>query len=335
MRGIILAADESPGTIQRRLEGVGVRYSYMAQRLYRWRLFGALLASRVSGVIVHKDTLADGAMMQLLVHQGRSGINVIVKADEGLADMPLGQLGEKVSQGLDSLTRLLDNAKRLGASAAKWRVTFRLGSVTPTVANIEANASTLAAFAAACQAAGIVPIIEPEVLLDGDYSLARCREDTMAILHRVFDALTLRGVHLPGVILKASIVSPGSGNLHTMASEHLAIETLDVFRRAVPATVGGIVLLSGGHSMRVATEVLHWMQVHGRRAPWPISCSYGRALQEPALAVYGADGSEEDVQAALEWRVRACSAARKGRWTPAMERVPRRLSKFFKTGKAA
>ncbi len=231
-----------------------------------------------------------------------------------------GHPGEKVTEGLDGLRERLAEYHEMGARFAKWRAVITIGAGLPSRACLEANAEALARYAALCQEQGLVPIVEPEVLMDGDHSLERCAEVTEQSLLILFDRLALHGVHLEGTILKPNMVISGKGHKQPAGPDLVAEATVRTFRRSVPAAVPGIVFLSGGQTPRQAAENLNAMNAAYTDLPWELSYSYGRALQEEALNAWG--GKKDRVaagQKAFQTRAKITAAARDGKYTAAME----------------
>lgn len=319
----ILAADESLPTIRKRFQAVGVDPSEENRRAYRSLLLTAPgLGKFLSGVILFEETLGqqsdDG--MSLPEAAERQGIVPGVKVDQGtipLANAP----GDLVTQGLDGLADRLKTYKAQGARFAKWREVYPITPRNPTALGLATNAQVLARYAAVCQQQGLVPIVEPEVLLDGDHSLQRCAEVTEEVLHAVFLALHRHGVTLESMVLKPSMVVAGKDFPAQAGPEDVARETLKVLRRSVPAAVPSLNFLSGGQSAVQATANLNAINVLYPRAPWELSFSYARALQQPVLDAWR--GRRENVgaaQDALLQRARLNAAARQGQYRPDMER---------------
>ena len=319
----ILAADESTGTITRRLDSIGVASTPETRRAYRETLFTTPgVEPYISGVILYDETIrqqsSDGTPFPELL-AGR-GIMPGIKVDTGTSDLA-GFPGEKITEGLDGLGKRLDEYREVGARFAKWRAVITIGPGCPTAYGIAANAHALARYAALSQQAGLVPIVEPEVLMDGDHSLERCAEVTLATLQRVFNELREHRVQLEGILLKPNMVLSGKGSPEQAGVEEVATATLDCFRQTIPAAVPGIVFLSGGQSAVQATEHLNAMNQRGDH-PWELSFSYGRALQGPVLEAW--QGQASNVPAAQKFfhqRARCNSAARFGKYDQDMERA--------------
>jgi len=318
----ILAADESAGTIGKRLASVDVESTEEIRRSYRNMLFTTPgLNEFIGGVILFEETLqqkSDGGFLfpKLLAEQG---IAPGIKVDKGavaLAHFP----GDKITQGLDGLAERLAGYKELGAKFAKWRAVITIGEGLPSTRAIEANADTLARYAAICQEAGLVPIVEPEVLMDGDHTMERCEYVTQEVLETVFHALHRHRVILERMLLKPNMVLPGKDCAVQATPDEVAAATLAVLRRAVPAAVPSINFLSGGQSDRAASANLNALNTAPGSRPWQLSFSYARALQSAALKAWR--GKAENTaagQQALYRRARANSAAQQGKYTIEME----------------
>jgi len=320
----ILAADESTGTIEKRLASVKVENTEENRRAYRDMLFSAKgLGQHISGVILYDETIrqksASGAsFVELLV---KNGILPGIKVDTGAKDLAFCP-GEKVTEGLDNLAKRCAEYVRLGAKFAKWRAVITIGPDLPSATCIAANAHALARYAAICQAAGLVPIVEPEVLMDGNHVIHRCEEVTEWTLNAVYEALYLNRVILERSVLKPSMVVSGKDCLEQARVEEVAERTVRVLKRCVPSAVAGIVFLSGGQSDELATEHLNAMnRMYAGQAPWPLSFSYGRALQQPSLKAWkGVAANVAAAQAALLHRARMNSLACAGRYSAEVER---------------
>jgi fructose-bisphosphate aldolase class I len=317
----ILAADESSGTIKKRFDSIRVESTEDNRRAYRELLFttqGA--AEHISGVILYDETLrqraADGTPLpQVLAGQG---IIPGIKVDTGTTGLA-GFPGEKITQGLDGLFDRLVAYRDLGARFTKWRAVITIGQHIPSLGCIAANAEALGRFAATSQAAGLVPIVEPEVLMDGDHPIERCDVATRDTLAEVFAALRRHRVRLDGILLKPNMVLSGSDCPTQAGTEQVATATLAALLDCVPASVPGIVFLSGGQSDQAATAHLSAMNRLGG-APWELSFSYGRALQAPALKAWkGQAANGPAAQQAFWHRARLNGAARSGSYTKAME----------------
>ncbi|MFA6106285.1 MAG: class I fructose-bisphosphate aldolase [Patescibacteria group bacterium] len=295
----ILAADESTATIEKRFAKINVPSTEDNRRRYREMLFTTPgLNSHISGVILFDETFrqsgSDGRTFVSFLKE--VGIMPGIKVDKGLDAMPDSPT-EKITKGLDDLEDRLREYAELGAHFAKWRAVITITDTTPTDANIEKNAKDLAAYALACQRAGIVPIVEPEVLMDGVHSLKRCEEVSGKVLEAVFRELEAVGVEMEGIILKPNMVLPAKESGETAHPEHVASATLRIFNKHLPKNLPGVAFLSGGQSEIEATENLHAINKLGPH-PWTLSFSYGRALQDSALKTWA--GKEENIKAAQE-----------------------------------
>jgi fructose-bisphosphate aldolase, class I len=318
----ILAADESVATLTRRFDPFGIQSTDQSRRAYREMLFTTPRAAEfISGAILYDETIrqksSDGTpLAEVLLSQGMvPGIKVDTGA-EPLAGSP----EEKVTEGLDGLRDRLAEYHRMGARFAKWRAVIRITDRLPSVACVSVNAHALARYAALCQEQQLVPIVEPEVLMNGAHGIERSEEVTGAVLHAVFGALFEQGVSLEAILLKPSMVIAGMECARQASVEEVATATLRCLRRHVPAAVPGIVFLSGGQRDRVATAHLNAINRLPGPKPWQISFSYGRALQDAALeAWHGRDENLEAGQRALYHRARCNGAAARGEYTAAME----------------
>ena len=317
----ILAADESMGTIKRRFDSIKIESNENNRRAYREMLFATKgVEEAISGVILFDETIrtaaSDGTPFpQLLANKG---IIPGIKVDKGPVDIP-GFPGEVVTEGLDGLRGRLKEYKQLGAKFAKWRAVIAIGEGIPTYTCLQANAHALGRYAALCQEAEIVPIVEPEVLLDGNHTIERAQEVTEQTLKITFTELFLQRVHLEGMILKPSMVVSGKDNPRQASVEEVAERTIQCLKRTVPAAVPGIAFLSGGQSAVSATEHLNAMNKLGPY-PWQVSFSYARALQDPALKAWkGEAGNVATAQRIFYHRAKMNSAARSGSYTAQME----------------
>lgn len=318
----ILAADESAPTIKNRFDTIGVASTENNRREYRELLFTTpRIEKHISGVILFDETLRQAtAQGEAFPHVLESrGILPGIKVDKGAK--PLAGFGEeKVTEGLDGLRQRLAEYKELGAKFAKWRAVITIGDHTPTPFCIEANAHALARYAALCQEIDIVPIVEPEVLMDGAHDIQRCQDVTAAVLQRVFSALFEHCVLLEGMLLKPNMILSGADCPSQASVKEVAERTVYTFRQVVPAAVPGIVFLSGGQSSELATEHLNAMNTLGKH-PWELSFSYGRALQEhPLKAWKGQAGAIPSAQDAFYRRASCNGAARFGKYSKEMER---------------
>ena len=316
----ILAADESTGTIKKRFDAIGVESTEENRRFYRGLLFTTSgMEESIGGVILYDETIRQSADDGTPFAEALASKGVVpgIKVDTGAHDLA-GFPGEKVTEGLDGLRARLGEYRELGARFAKWRAVITIGEGIPTVACIRANAHALARYAALCQEPGLVPIVEPEVLMDADNTIERCYDVTARTLHWVFHELGVQGVDLRGTLLKPNMVISGKGCPEQAQAERIAELTIDCFLRHVPAAVAGIVFLSGGQSEVEATENLNAINKVG--GPWPLSFSYGRALQASALKAWAGDTANADAaQAVFAHRARMNSLAVAGEWSAEME----------------
>lgn len=313
----ILAADESSPTIAKRFAAIDVESTEDNRRTYRGALLSTPdLGKYICGVILFEETLdqVDDAGTPLAELAAKQGIVPGIKVDKGKGPLP-GAPGDSITYGLDGLGDRLQTYKEKGARFAKWREVYAISDTNPTELGLHANAEMLARYAAACQAAGIVPIVEPEVLMDGTHDTARCAEVNEQVLHSVFHALHQHRVSLEHMLLKPSMVLPGK-ELRTAEPEEVAAETIKVFRRVVPAAVPSINFLSGGQTPEEATRNLNALNQYRQQVPWQLSISYGRALQQPALKAWrGKTENIEATQQALLQRAKLNSLAREGKYT--------------------
>ena len=316
----ILAADESTGTIKKRFDSIDVESTEENRRFYRQLLFTAPgIEESIGGVILYDETIRQSADDGTSLAQVLASKGVIpgIKVDTGAHDHA-AYPGEKVTEGLDGLRARLEEYRSLGARFAKWRAVITIGDGIPTDGNIRANAHALARYAALCQETGIVPIVEPEVLMDADNTLEVCWEVTTRTLHETFDALYQDGLDLQGLLLKPNMVISGKGCPQQASAEKIAQTTVDCFLGVVPAAVPGIVFLSGGQSEVQATENLNAINQIG--GPWALSYSYGRALQASTLEAWAGDpANAEAAQAVFAHRARMNSLAVRGEWSAEME----------------
>lgn len=319
----ILAADESAPTIAKRLQAVGLESTPEIRNAYRALLLTtAGLGEFVGGVILFEETLgqknADGTPLPQCA--AREGIVPGIKVDAG--KIPLAHApGDEITQGLDGLAKRVEAYRQQGARFAKWRAVYHIADRLPSRLAMETNAEGLARYAAICQESGVVPIVEPEVLLDGDHTMEHCAETTEAVLHAVFHALHRHRVVLEHMLLKPSMVLPGKENARKALPAEVAEWTIHVLRRTVPAAVPGVYFLSGGQTPREATANLDAMNRLGPQ-PWHLRFSYGRALQDPVLRAWrGQPANASVAQQALLARARCNSAASQGRYEAAMEPV--------------
>ena len=321
----ILAVDESVGTLTRRFEAVGIQSTERSRRAYRETLFTTRGASEfIRGAILYDETIrqksSDGTPMAEVL--SRQGIVPGIKVDTGTVPL-VGSPEETVTEGLDGLRDRLAAYRDMGARFAKWRAVIRIGPNMPSPACIGANVHALARYAALCQERQLVPIVEPEVLMNGSHSVGRCEEVTGEVLHAVFGAFFEQGVSLEGMLLKPNMVIAGTECPRPASVDEVATATLHCLRRHVPAAVPGIVFLSGGQSDRIATAHLDAIKRLPGQKPWKISFSYGRALQDAAMQDWG--GRQENLaagQRAFHHRARCNGAASRGKYTREMEAEP-------------
>ncbi len=318
----ILAADESHPTIAKRFAQYGIESTPESRRAYRSLLLSAQgMKDFISGVILFEETLLQRDDQGRLIPEMLSAMHVVpgIKVDRGtvaLANSP----GDKITEGLDGLSERLVAYRAQGARFAKWREVYAMGKQNPSLLAVEANAETLARYAAICQGAGLVPIVEPEVLIDGDHDMERCLEVTESVLHAVFHALCRHGVVLEHMVLKPSMILPGKDHPQKAAPDRVAEATIRVLRRTVPAAVPSINFLSGGQGPEEATANLNAMNRMLPNSPWALSFSYGRALQQPALAAWaGRSENGGKMQQMFLERARLNGLARRGKYAAEME----------------
>jgi fructose-bisphosphate aldolase, class I len=317
----ILAADESMGTIKRRFDSIKIESNENNRRAYREMLFTTPgLEEAISGVILFDETIrtaaGDGTPFPRVL--SKKGIIPGIKVDKGPVDIP-GFPGEVVTEGLDGLRARVKEYKDFGAKFAKWRAVITIGDAIPTYTCLETNAHALARYAALCQEGGLVPIVEPEVLLDGNHTIERCEEVTEATLRITFSTLMRQRVHLEGMILKPSMVVSGKENPRQAGVEEVAERTIRCLKRTVPAAVPGIAFLSGGQSAVSATEHLNAMNKLAPH-PWQVSFSYARALQDPAIKAWKGEAANiATAQRIFFHRAKMNGAARSGSYTKEME----------------
>ncbi len=317
----ILAADESSPTIAKRFKAIDVESTEENRRTYRSLILSTPdLGEFISGVILFEETLGqrsdNGIMLSELCVQ--QGIVPGIKVDKGKLALP-NATGDEITQGLDGLEQRLKGYKEQGARFAKWRNVYHITATTPSLLATKANAEVLARYAAICQTQGIVPIVEPEVLIDGDHSLARCAEVSEVVFHELFHALHRHHVVLEHIVLKPNMMVPGKLNPQTANPHDVAVQTVKILRRTVPAAVPSINFLSGGLTPEQATAYLNAMNQLDPQ-PWELSFSYGRALQEPALKAWKGDSANaQKTQMALYQRARLNGIARYGKYSEAME----------------
>jgi fructose-bisphosphate aldolase class I len=319
----LLAMDESTGTCNKRFAALGIPQTMEARRAYRELILTTpQLGVCISGVILYDETIRqatqDGTPFLKLISD--AGIVAGIKVDKGAKDLA-GHAAEKITEGLDGLRERLHEYFQMGARFAKWRAVMGVSDETPSWTCIEANADALARYAALCQEAGLVPVVEPELLMAGDHSLARCGEVTEKVLRIVFSKLYEQGVVLEDMILKPNMVLAGSGCATQESADQVADATMQCLKRSVPAAVPAIMFLSGGQSAELASARLNALNVRSEgHRPWALSFSFGRALQQPALELWnGDDGNTAAAQQALAYRAKCNSAARRGEYTAEME----------------
>jgi len=322
----ILAADESSNTIKRRFDAIGVESTPDTRRDYREMLFRTTeaMSKYVSGVILYDETIrqkaTDGTGLVALIEAVRSLPGI--KVDKGTTPLPFHPT-EVVTEGLDGLRDRLVEYRGLGARFAKWRAVISIGDDIPSWACVSANAHALARYAALCQDADIVPIVEPEVLMDGDHDIDRCEDVTEQVLTAVFARLREAGVDLEGMVLKPNMVTPGEKSPKRAGAEEIAKRTVRVLKSCVPSAVPGIAFLSGGQADEDATANLNAINLVGG-TPWHLTFSYGRALQAaPQKAWSGKSANVGGAQQAFLHRAEMNSLAALGKWTPELERKGR------------
>ena len=319
----LLAADESSGTIKKRFDAVGIESTADSRRDYRELLFrsGEAMSKYISGVILYDETIRqtarDGTPLVKLIEQ--AGSLPGIKVDRGTTPLPLCP-GEVITEGLDGLRERFVEYRGFGAKFAKWRAVIDIGPDIPTGTCINANAHALARYAALCQEEGLVPIVEPEVLMDGDHDADRCYEVTERVLHTVFDELYLARVAFEGMVLKPNMVVSGKKARTQAPIDEVAEKTVRVLKHCVPAAVPGIAFLSGGQSDEEATAHLDAMnRITG--LPWPLTFSYGRALQAaPQQAWAGKPENVASAQRAFTHRARMNGLAALGQWNVDLEK---------------
>jgi len=319
----ILAMDESNATCNKRFAALGIPQTEEARRAYREMLVTTpQLGECLSGVILYEETIRqqtkDGTPFLKVLAD--AGIIPGIKVDVG-AKALAGHPGETVTEGLDGLRERLNGYFQIGARFAKWRAVIPVGEEIPSRSGLEANAHALARYAAMCQEAGLVPIVEPEVLMTGDHSLERCLKVTREILRNVFLQLNCQRVMLEGMLLKPNMVVPGLACPTGATVNEVADATVHCLLQTVPAAVPGVVFLSGGQSPELASARLNAMNMNFKsRVPWELSFSFGRAIQQPALEIWaGLENTVPAAQQALLHRARCNRAARRGEYIAAME----------------
>ena len=320
----ILAMDESAPTCQKRFDALGISSTHEMRRAYRTMLVTTPgLGNYIGGAILFDETLRDNTLdgksfVEVLENQG---IVPGIKVDTGAKELAL-RSGEKVTEGLDGLACRLSEYAELGARFAKWRAGYTVTDVLPSRACYSANAHGLARYAALCQEYGLVPIVEPEVLMDGNHDLPRSFEVTQHAQQVVFEALADQGVNLEGIVLKPSMVISGSDGKDRAGIEDVARETLRCLSSTVPPAVPGIAFLSGGQSDEEATLHLNAMNNRDEVLPWTVTFSYGRALQAAAMKIWGGEAANFDAaQAVVLHRGRMNGLAAEGNYEPELEKV--------------
>lgn len=324
----LLAMDESNATCNKRFAALGIAQTEEMRRKYRELIITTPgLSNSISGAILYDETIRqktkDG--IPFLKVLANAGIIVGIKVDTGAKDLA-GHAGEKITEGLDGLRDRLQEYYLMGARFAKWRAVIAIGENIPSRGCIAANAHALARYAALCQEAGLVPIVEPEVLMDGDHSLDQTRAVMEDVFREVFDGLYLQRVSLEGMILKPNMVLPGLISATEVTVDEVADATVNSLLRVVPAAVPGIAFLSGGQSPELASARLNAMNARFKNTksspPWALAFSYARAIQQPALELWrGEDANIFAAQQALLHRARCNQAARRGEYTEAMDKT--------------
>jgi len=324
----LLAMDESKPTCNKRFASLGIPQNEETRRTYREMIITTPgLNESISGAILFDETIRqkkkDGTpFIKALIE---SGIIPGIKVDMGAKDMA-GHRGEKITEGLDGLRIRLKEYADMGARFAKWRAVFNIGDGIPSRACMEANAQALARYAALCQEAGLLPIVEPEVLMDGEHTIEKCSEVTEQVLQMVFNQLNIQGVMLEGMILKPNMVLPGLNCHRQETIDEVAEATVKCFKRVVPAAVPGIAFLSGGQFCELASARLNAMNVRFKnQLPWALSFSFARAIQQPALEIWkGYDANVPLAQKALYHRAICNRTARQGKYNTHLSLLKRR-----------
>jgi fructose-bisphosphate aldolase class I len=319
----LLAMDESTPTANRRFAKLGIAQTEDMRRAYRDMIVTTpRLGECISGAILYDETIRQQTNAGVPFAQALEAANIIpgIKVDAGAKPLA-GHPDEQVTEGLDGLRDRLTEYAGMGARFAKWRAVITIGEAIPSRACLEGNAHALARYATLCQEAGIVPIVEPEVLMDGDHTLERCREVTEETLHTVFDELHTQGVLLEGMLLKPNMVLPGLAAADQSNADDIATATIGCFLRAVPAAVPGIAFLSGGQSSELASIRLNAMNLKFKgRMPWALAFSFARAIQQPALEIWhGQAANVPAAQRALFHRADCNRAARRGEYDAASD----------------
>lgn len=318
----ILAADESDATCKKRFDSVGVECTEENRRQYRELLLGAQgLEQYISGIILHEETIrqsaADGTPFPKLLE--RKGILPGIKVDKGSKALALHR-GEEVTEGLDKLRERLAEFSTLGAKFAKWRAVINIGKGMPSDACINAQAHALARYSALCQEANIVPMVEPEIIIDGDHDITRCYKETARVMKALYKQLDEQGVALEGTIMKVSMVIAGKKAKKQSSPKEVAKATVKLLKATVPKKLGGVVFLSGGQGDEQATENLDEMNKMGK-LPWKLTFSYARSIQNPVLKIWSKDltGNVERARAALLFRSKMNSLASLGKYNSKLE----------------
>lgn len=319
----ILAADESSPTITKRLAAVNTESTEETRRAYRDLLITTPeLSNYIAGVILYEETLSQKTLEGTPFPEKLQALGILpgIKVDKGLTILP-NTTDEQITQGLDGLAERLADYKAKGACFAKWRAVYAISAITPSMLAIKTNAEGLARYAAICQASGIVPIVEPEVLIDGDHTIEQCTEVSEKVLHAVFNALFRHKVKLEYIVLKPSMVINGKKCSAKATAEQIAQATLTVLRRTIPAAVPTINFLSGGQTPEEATANLNAMNVLAPQLPWNLSYSYARALQEYPMKIWHGDKKNiAAAQNAFLKRAKLNSFAAVGKYTTSMEK---------------
>lgn len=320
----ILAIDESTGTCKKRFEALGVECTEDSRREYRELLVEAPgIENYVSGMIMYDETLRQSTK------DGRRFVDVLkgkgmiagIKVDTGAKDLAL-HASEQVTEGLDGLRERLMEYSSLGAQFAKWRAVINISDALPSAACVKANAHALARYAALCQEANIVPMVEPEMIMDGAHSMERCYKVTAQVLQTLFAELAEQGVALEGTILKVSMVLAGKDAAVQSTEQEVAAQTVKCLKENVPANIAGVVFLSGGQSDAKSTVHLNLMHQLGEALPWPLSFSYGRGIQQPALKAWAANRNDiAGAQKLLVHRAHMNGLAAEGKYTAESEQI--------------
>ena len=319
----MLAMDESNPTCNKRFAALGIPQTEEARRAYREMIVTTpQLSECISGAILYDETIRQQTTsgISMLEALAETGIIPGIKVDTGAKDLA-GHPGEKITEGLDGLRERLVEYFKMGARFAKWRAVIAIGEGIPSRSCLESNAHALTRYAAMCQEAGLVPIVEPEVLMEGEHALERCREVTEEVLRNVFIQLNCQRVVLEGMILKPNMVLPGLTCPTQASVDSVAEATVNGLLQTVPAAVPGVAFLSGGQSAELASARLNAMNVRFKsHAPWALTFSFARAIQQPALEIWrGDEANVKAAQRALLHRARCNHAARRGEYTSAME----------------